>query len=246
MKNKGFTLTEMSIVLVIIALILSAIMKGQSLVEEAKLQAVVAEVSQYKVAIAGFYSKYGKYPGDFNEAVINWGATANADGNNNGQIEFKNSSSVYEGYRAWQQLTYAGMVTAAFSAAATTSAATIGKDIPDSKINSAGYFLDYSSSASSYDASTGNQYGILFKNVMIFGTPDSTDATTVSPVKVKGILTPNQAFSIDTKVDDGSPTSGSVEGADGKGATTGNCVASAAYVITLSGKDCIMVFRAND
>lgn len=239
-KNNGFSLTELAVVVVIIAFILSAVLKGQNLINAAKIEAIVAEVSKNKVSITSFYNKYGKYPGDFNEAVANWGATTK-DGDDDGKIEFINTlgTPTYEGYLAWQHLTYAQMTSDPYVGTATTGAAVPVTDIPASRIGG-GFFLDYSSSATNYDHVTSGAYGFLAKNVMILGTPVATSA---SPVLVNGVMTPNQAMELDVKMDDGVPTTGRVRGADGSASTAGNCQATNIYVITKTGKDCIMIFK---
>lgn len=244
-NNKGFSLTELSVVLVIIALLLAAVLKGQTLVEEAKMQAIVSEVAKQKVAIISFYNKYDDYPGDFAEAVLHWGGATTKDGDDDGKIEFVNTlgTPVYEGYRAWQHLAYAKMTDTPYVGTATTSAAVPATDIPASRLSNSGYFLDYSSSATNYDHATSGAYGFLNKNVMVLGIPVATSA---SPVLVNGILTPSQAMNIDSKMDDGVPTTGNVRGADGNASTAGDCQASNIYALTLTDKDCIMVFRATD
>lgn len=67
-KNKGFSLIEISIALVIIGLIASAALKGRELVERAKLRALIDEVSNFKVAVSLFVDKYGALPGEFSSA----------------------------------------------------------------------------------------------------------------------------------------------------------------------------------
>lgn len=256
LKKNGFSLTELSIVIVIIAFLISAILKGQNLVNEARVQSIVSEVANLQVAANSFYIKYRKYPGDFDEAAGattgNWWAVSaiTKDGDNNSKIEFKNTATtpVYEGYVAWQHLSLAGMLTSPYPGSASveptlnTGAAVPGTDVPLSK-SGGGYLIDYSSSASAYDATTAGAYGILEKNIMALGVPLATSA---SPVKVGGIITPGQAMSLDTKMDDGAPITGSVRGADGSGATAGNCISAGVYKISLSGKDCVMIFQISN
>lgn len=63
MKN-GFTLVELSIVLVIIGLLIGGILVGQSLIDSAKLQSFIRQMQQYDIAINGFKQKFKQYPGD--------------------------------------------------------------------------------------------------------------------------------------------------------------------------------------
>lgn len=62
--KKGFTLVELSIVLVIIGLLIGGILVGQSLIESAKINRLVSDLRQYEVAITQFKGKFKYYPGD--------------------------------------------------------------------------------------------------------------------------------------------------------------------------------------
>ena len=63
-NNKGFTLVEMAVVLVIIGIILGAVIKGNDLIDGAQTKAVVQMPSKWEVPIWGFYDKKGYLPGD--------------------------------------------------------------------------------------------------------------------------------------------------------------------------------------
>ena len=67
-KQRGFTLIEISIVLVIIALLLGGVLKGQSLIGNAKYNRWVNEIDAYRAAFYTFQQTYGALPGDFNKA----------------------------------------------------------------------------------------------------------------------------------------------------------------------------------
>lgn len=62
--KKGFTLVELSIVLVIIGLLIGGILVGQSLIDSAKLNSVVRKIQQLDIAVAQFKLKYNSIPGD--------------------------------------------------------------------------------------------------------------------------------------------------------------------------------------
>ncbi|NJD38412.1 MAG: prepilin-type N-terminal cleavage/methylation domain-containing protein [Geobacter sp.] len=70
--SKGFTLVELAVVLVIIGIILGAVIKGNDLIENAKVKGVIQAPSKWEVPIMTFYDKKGYFPGD--QAVINTGA----------------------------------------------------------------------------------------------------------------------------------------------------------------------------
>ena len=81
-KTSGFTLVELSIVLVILGLLVGGVLAGQSLIHAAELRAISTELTNYKTAIGAFRDKYLAIPGDMNNAVKFWGAQAGstADG----------------------------------------------------------------------------------------------------------------------------------------------------------------------
>jgi len=63
--KKGFTLVELSIVLIIIGLLVGGILVGQSLINSAKVQKTVKELSAFDAATRLFASKYkNQMPGD--------------------------------------------------------------------------------------------------------------------------------------------------------------------------------------
>lgn len=59
-KQKGFTLVEIAIVLVIIGLLLGGVLKGQELIKSAKVKAAAGDVNAYSVALIGYQDRYGE------------------------------------------------------------------------------------------------------------------------------------------------------------------------------------------
>jgi len=91
--NKGFTLIELSIVLVIIGLITAGIIGGQSLIHSAQIRSVISDVDRFRVAIATFEMQYDSLPGDLVNAKEYWldpdcmdDAGNTCSGNGNGLI----------------------------------------------------------------------------------------------------------------------------------------------------------------
>jgi prepilin-type N-terminal cleavage/methylation domain-containing protein len=63
-KVRGFTLVELAIVLVIIGIILGAILKGQELINNAKVKRLQNDLRGLESAIWTFYDRHGRFPGD--------------------------------------------------------------------------------------------------------------------------------------------------------------------------------------
>ena len=65
-NNKlSFTLVEVSLVLFILAVLVSATLTGSSLMSRAKANRIIKELQEYRQAITTFYDTYGALPGDF-------------------------------------------------------------------------------------------------------------------------------------------------------------------------------------
>ncbi len=96
-QHKGFTLIELSIVLVIIGLIVGGVLVGRDLITSASLRSQIAQIDKIQTAVTTFQGKFGALPGDIDEATAGkFGFTAPAwsrggDGDkivsNNGFIE---------------------------------------------------------------------------------------------------------------------------------------------------------------
>ena len=71
LNNKGFSLIELSIVLIIIGLLVAGITGGASLIKSAELRAVMSEVRNYQTAVNAYYTATGKLPGGFDDSGLN-------------------------------------------------------------------------------------------------------------------------------------------------------------------------------
>lgn len=82
MKNqKGFTLVEIAIVLVIIGLLIGGILRGRTFIENAKIKSVIKTAESLTASIYAYQDRYGFLPGDDNTANTRWGAVSgNGDG----------------------------------------------------------------------------------------------------------------------------------------------------------------------
>ncbi len=86
-QQKGFTLVEIAIVLVIIGLLLGGILKGQEMITQAKIKNVVADFSGISAAYYGYQDRYRALPGDDLNAATRWATpTAATNGNGDGVV----------------------------------------------------------------------------------------------------------------------------------------------------------------
>jgi len=83
----GFTLIELAIVLVIIGLLLGGVLKGQELINSAKVKNIVSDFKNTQVYIYGYQDKYKSVPGDDHAANTHVAGQNAAVGTQNGVIE---------------------------------------------------------------------------------------------------------------------------------------------------------------
>ncbi|MBI5681845.1 MAG: type II secretion system protein [Deltaproteobacteria bacterium] len=99
-SKKGFTLIELSIVLVIIGLLIGAVIKGGSLIADAKMKRLKNDVDGWIAAVHSYSGKYNAIPGDDPQASTRFAGAAN--GNGDGLIT--------ETTTAWDHLRGAGII----------------------------------------------------------------------------------------------------------------------------------------
>ncbi len=63
-KQAGFTLIELAIVLVIIGLLLGGVLRGQELINSAKVKNMARDFQNIQVYIYGYQDKFKALPGD--------------------------------------------------------------------------------------------------------------------------------------------------------------------------------------
>lgn len=108
-SNKGFTLVELAIVLVIIGIILGAVLKGQELIYNAKVKRVQSQIRESIAAFYTYYDKYGYYPGD-DPGATRWGLNPPSTAGN-GLVEGGYcDSSGEESCLLWRHLRYANII----------------------------------------------------------------------------------------------------------------------------------------
>jgi prepilin-type N-terminal cleavage/methylation domain-containing protein len=218
----AFSLIELSIVLVILGLLTGGILAGQSLIRAAEIRAVATELQRYATGMHSFRDKYFAIPGDFREATRFWnrqtvssdcvsnagmtsaGAPGACDGNGNGIVSTAGAANQSgEEFQVWRQLALAGLIEGTYTGIAGTG----GYDDFDRGLNSPASRLgnniwrlrtlgDLSGTVTGTVVSTfALSYGIALES-------GQTEAGT-------SLLKPEEAWNLDTKMDDGQPAQGS-------------------------------------
>ena len=93
MHQRGFTLIEIAIVLVIIGLLLGGVLKGQELITSARVRNLISAQDGVKAAFFGFQDRFRAYPGDYSQATQNIANMTTTCGGGNGDGASAGSSS---------------------------------------------------------------------------------------------------------------------------------------------------------
>jgi prepilin-type N-terminal cleavage/methylation domain-containing protein len=217
-KNSGFTLIELSIVLVIIGLIIGGILVGRDLIKAAEARAQIAQIEKYSSAVNTFNNKYGGIPGDLNlTQVTQFGFTAGTGCNagvgardGNGLLDGGSSANMQgEGETAlfWQDLGNVNLIDGEFpnnGGAAIQCGTSVVLSLTSGTTSVGNYFpsakMGYGQYVYVYESPGANWYGVA--GITGTATGGQLNATANMPVI--------EAYNIDKKIDDGLPVTGSV------------------------------------
>jgi prepilin-type N-terminal cleavage/methylation domain-containing protein len=108
--ERGFTLVELAIVLVIIALVLGGVLKGQEMVTQAKVKSAISDFSGLSAAYYGYQDRYRAIPGDDPGAAGRWPGAAAGDGNGRVEGRYNSQHPANESRLWWDHLRRAGFV----------------------------------------------------------------------------------------------------------------------------------------
>lgn len=239
---KGFTLIELSIVLVIIGLIIGGVLVGRDLIRAAEIRTTFAQIESYKTAANTFKLKYNCMAGDCNEAVslLPSGSTTS---NGNGNFKVGQIWGTNEGLFFWQHLALAELIPGSYTGTA-TGAYVAGVNYPAAKLGGGigiGWFGDYNAGGA---VGAGLLFPANYGHTLFLGE-EYSDLS--SRVPLFPLLTAPEAFSIDTKFDDGRPAYGTMitwqssTGYGGGGCATTDTASTAVYSSNRA-DDCNILF----
>ena len=230
----GFTLVEIAIVLVMIGLLLGGVLKGQDLIDGARVRNLADMNAGIQAAYYGFIDRYRQVPGDMRAAAAASAigdAAITAGGDANGRIDDRDWG---EASALWVHLTRAGFLKGSYDGGATSATRYRNAAVaPQNAFN--GYMLlaqtrDYSTTAGGPNASQPVRLGLVLGDNI--------------PVDI--------ARELDLKIDDRRPLSGALRFTGtttvshrGVSEATTSCMTSAttnAYDVAGDAQHCNLVY----
>ncbi len=227
---RGFSLIELSIVLVILGLLTGGILAGQSLIRASELRSAGVQLQQYFTATMAFRDKYFAYPGDIANATSFWGknsiacnshaGTAATDGTCNGNGDGRIATptggaslagTTQEGFQFWNHLGKAGLIAGNYTGISgnTGSQKIIGTNSPQIKLSPAAAIelVNFGVHAGTNTAGGSNLYAMDYGlNAFALGTL----ASTASGSPNESLFRPEEIWALDVKMDDGRPAYGKI------------------------------------
>ncbi|MFN7039024.1 MAG: type II secretion system protein [Alphaproteobacteria bacterium] len=233
---KAYTLTELSISLVIIGFIFSCVFVGNRIYNAANLRKIINENELYRTAVSNFRNSYNAVPGDMINAQsvlpkVASGLSVAGNGNGNGLVD-----TSAELYLMPQHLQAGGFLFNKFYNGTS--------DIIMSEITANSWSLN-SFNQNIYNIWQANEINLLYYNKGLGLT--------------NGSISPIDASNIDFKIDDGNATTGSViamvssssysciSSANGTGTKQDSTYTGtdANYILTVTSRECELLFGAS-
>lgn len=210
--QKGFTLVEISIVLVIVGLILGGVLKGQVLIDSARVRSVINDLNGIRTAWYGFQDRFHGVPGDFSGGTSYIAATS-SDGDGDGAIGSKQEIA-----GVWQHLSLSGFISGEF----------------DGVEGNVGTLSDAECTASTCPQ---NPYYGFYK----YSYTSKADGVSgpSNELYTGGKIPSSVLFEVDTKLDDGIPNTGQFRVHSDFAAT---CTTNNRWKVEDESRDCAAVF----
>lgn len=233
-SEKGFTLVELAIVMIIIGLLIGGILKGQELITNARVSATVAQVKNIDAATTTFQDKYDGMPGDL--ALANTrlpaacgNAVACTAGNGNGRVDTTTPGVApgAENQQFFQHLNAADLI----GGVRPSLGNVLGGNYPQAEI-AGGLAAAYTPGAVALPISAAAAAATRTGHYLTLAQDP-----TIAMAAANAPISPTQAFRIDNKLDDGSPAAGSVL------STNGACLNGVNYNEAVDANSCGLYIR---
>ncbi len=277
-NNKAFTLIELAIVLVIVGLLVGGVLQGQELIKQSQIRSVVSQVQEMDTAINTFRAKYAQYPGDISDAssfgincprgVVCDATTDNvsdvvaagtdgADGDGDGDFNLEDyhadatNATAFDTFGGeianfWVHLSNTLLVRGNYTQTddcSTACAAAVGVNFPSSPLGNGLIAL----------SEAGRVFWVIGTGTSVAdldGGAGDGDSPTAQQ------LTPEEAYGLDSKLDDGAPDSGIVRATaayntvvgfftDDTTGGNGCFTAAGVYALATEAKRCTIRVRAS-
>ena len=208
--KSGFTLVEVSVVIVIIGLVIGSISLGYSIVHAAELRKIVSITQSYSAAVKTFEARYDCLPGDcpsaYTQSLADSSSTSAWGGIGDGNRMV--GGNKYEFWNFWYHLSKAKLINWSYetepAAAYTPCKQSASPCLPGDYSNEHGFKGGWWVLHGKDPNITGSTSLVTPRNIHYWWLSGRA-AGRGSP-----IFTPEDAFVIDSKMDDGIPTTGAV------------------------------------
>ena len=227
MNKNGFTLVELSIVMIIIGLLIGGVLKGQELIGNVRLARTVKDIQSFQAGLYTFSDIYRDAPGDIRNAttlIPNCNATSSCvNGNGDQTIGTRENAAWHynfnktinsENVQFWKHLALADVIGGVQSH---STLLTWGEAFPATPLGGGYTVTDVSPEFAGSDTA-----GFFGKIIQVHNCPTACNEIEAPPAP---ILSPIEAQKIDVKLDDSSPFTGIVR-ASGVGADAADVCAS--------------------
>lgn len=261
----GFTLVELAIVITIIGLLIGGILKGQEMINNAKVTATIAQVKSYQAALETFRDRFDNLPGDFSRASSRLpGCTAANycyDGDGNGRVGVADTNGIGHSLQTgtgtpqretslfFKHLALADLISGV-NPSANIASAVWGQTHPSAPISGGWNITHNAGGGNATNGWIGNRSGhyLRLQNSLTGSPYASTGACNLGPngnlCQPVEAISPRDGAVIDRKIDDGRSSTGDVI-ADDRGGGSSPCEdgGTSGYDETEISRQCIMHFR---
>jgi len=238
-KQQGFTLVELAIVMIIIGLLIGGVLKGQEMIENAKVTGLIDQVTAYRAAYHSFRDTYAATPGDMANATTRLAGcdAANFCGNGSGNGIIGNPTGDFQNQAGsttlpavettyfWKHLVLAQLITGV-EPNGNPAAPAWGVTHPASKMRG-GFHVNHDTA----DRVLGHK--LRLPNPANSAPDPGAGQRPISPIR---------AAQIDRKLDDGRANTGSVTAANSDAGWAGCARSSTGQYVSTTTKNCLLWF----